>query len=139
MDSAELKRLAAEVSVQHGIRVDPDDPIMAVVTLNRLAIETTVAESLSSLQKTAQDLRDAAERVQVRAGAVLGQEVRDSVSILKTEIHSDIDKARIRAAELIDQLHRAQSKTRRWLWSAIGLAAGAFLFLSGVEVGMLLR
>jgi hypothetical protein len=36
MDATEIKRLAAEVSVQHGIRIDPDDPIMAVVTLNRL-------------------------------------------------------------------------------------------------------
>jgi len=50
MDAArtqiDLKRLAAEVSVQHGIRVDPDDPMMAVVTLNRLVFEQAVGQLL---------------------------------------------------------------------------------------------
>ena len=46
----DLKRLAAEVSVQHGIRVDPDDPMMAVVTLNRLVFEQAVAQVLERVQ-----------------------------------------------------------------------------------------
>jgi hypothetical protein len=43
MAAIDVKRLAAEVSVQHGIRLDPDDPIMAVVTLNQLVFEQSVS------------------------------------------------------------------------------------------------
>jgi len=44
MTSADLKRIAAEVSIQHGIRLDTDDPMMAVVTLNRMVFEQAVAD-----------------------------------------------------------------------------------------------
>jgi hypothetical protein len=44
MRQLDLKQLAAKVSVEHGIRVDPDDPIMAVVTLNRLVLEQAANE-----------------------------------------------------------------------------------------------
>jgi len=54
----DLKRLAAEVSVQHGIRVDPDDPMMAVVTLNRLVFEQAVGQVLERVQASVKRLRD---------------------------------------------------------------------------------
>ena len=46
----DLKRLAAEVSVQHGIRIDPDDPMLAVMTLNRLVFEHAVTQVLERMQ-----------------------------------------------------------------------------------------
>ena len=72
----DLRRLAAEVSAQHGIRIDPDDPMMAVVTLNRLVFEQAVAQVLDRVQSAVRDFEAAAEKVQVRAGGVLAQEVR---------------------------------------------------------------
>ena len=42
MPQLDLRQLAAKVSIEHGIRVDPDDPIMAVVTLNRLVLELSL-------------------------------------------------------------------------------------------------
>jgi hypothetical protein len=45
----DLKRLAAEVSIQHGIRIDSDDPMMAIVTLNRLVFEAAVAQVIAFL------------------------------------------------------------------------------------------
>ena len=58
----DLKRLAAEVSVQHGIRVDPDDPMMAVVTLNRLVFEQAIGQVLERVQESVRDFETAAER-----------------------------------------------------------------------------
>src|SRR5438270_1871121 len=82
----DLKRLAAEVSMQHGIRIDPDDPMMAVVTLNRLVFEQAVAQVLDRVQSAVRDFVTATEKVQVRAGGVLAQEVRDCAVILRDEI-----------------------------------------------------
>jgi hypothetical protein len=77
LTAIDLKRLAAEVSVQHGIRIDPDDPMLAVVTLNRLVFEHAVAQVLERMQCSVHDFEAATEKVQVRAGAVLAQEVRE--------------------------------------------------------------
>lgn len=74
----DLKRMAAEVSIQHGIRIDADDPMMAIVTLNRLVFEAAVAQVLDCIHAAVRDFEMAADKVQVRAGGALAQEVRDS-------------------------------------------------------------
>lgn len=91
--SIDLKRLAAEVSAQHGIRIDPDDPMMAVVTLNRLVFEQAVAQVLDRVQMAVRDFEAAAEKVQVRAGSVLAQEVRDCGVALRVEIEKSAERS----------------------------------------------
>ena len=68
----DVKRLAAEISVQHGIRVDPDDPMMAVVTLNRLVLEQAVGEIVERLQSATRDFQDATEKVPAPGGFPAG-------------------------------------------------------------------
>ncbi len=77
MESLDLKKLAAEVSAQHGIRIDPDDPMMSVITLNRLVFERAVDEAVTRLKMSADEIDRAAGRIQVRAGAALAQEVKE--------------------------------------------------------------
>ena len=67
MRQLDLKQLAAKVSVEHGIRVDPDDPIMAVVTLNRLVLEHAAVEIVEEVRSATREFEQAAENVQVRA------------------------------------------------------------------------
>ena len=85
LTAIDLKRLAAEVSVQHGIRIDPDDPMLAVVTLNRLIFEHAVAQVLERMQSSVQDFEAATEKVQIRAGAILAQEVRNCGSAFRQQ------------------------------------------------------
>jgi CHASE3 domain sensor protein len=132
----DLKRLAAEVSVQHGIRVDPDDPMMAVVTLNRLVFEQAVGQVLERVQESVRDFETAADKVQVRAGAALAQEVRDCGDAMKQE-----------TAKALEEFRRAG--TKRWAdtagvpstragqkWIVLGLALAIFLFGLGVWVAV---
>ena len=88
MDGFDLKKLAAEVSAEHGIRVDPDDPMMAVVTLNCLVFEHAVEQAVTRLQASADEIDRAAARVQVRAGTVLAQEIKDAAANFQKEIRS---------------------------------------------------
>ena len=119
------------MSVQHGIRVDPDDPMMAVVTLNRLMLEGVITNASSLMIGATQEFNRAIERVQIRAGSVVAQEVRESVASIRAEMQKDIENARLDARELINELHRAQSQSRRWLLICLGLVAGAGLFAGG--------
>src|ERR1043165_1056728 len=86
MATLDNKRLVAEVSAQHGIRLDPDDPMMAVVTLNRLVFEQAIGAVLDKVTSAARDFDQSANKVQIRAGGILAQEVRDAVTAIKSEL-----------------------------------------------------
>lgn len=139
MDSTEIKRLVAEVSVLHGIRIDLDDPIMAVVTLNRLMIERAIVDAASLIGGATHELNSAVERVQIRAGSVVAQEVREAVASIRSELQKDIENARLDARELINELHQTRPPSRRWRGVALGLLAGAALFATGVFIGLFMR
>jgi hypothetical protein len=132
----DVKRLAAEISVQHGIRVDPDDPMMAVVTLNRLVLEQAVGEIVERLQAATRDFQDATEKIQLRAGSRLAREVRDSAIALREEL---IEAGRVRAHQVTTEMNRANSKPAvRWAL-AVGVVVGIMLFLSGFWIGISTR
>jgi hypothetical protein len=130
----DLKRLAAEVSAQHGIRLDPDDPMMTVVTLNRLIFEQAVAEVLENMTSATREFNQAADKVQVRAGGVLAQEVRDAVASIRREVASGAD---LPATATVLPKTAASSAETKWL--ALGVSSGAVLFALGVWIGMLMR
>ena len=138
MRQLDLKQLAAKVSVEHGIRVDLDDPIMAVVTLNRLVLEQAANEIVEEVRSATREFEEAAETVQLRAGALVAQKVRDCVAVLRQETVRDIGNASTRARKSTGDVGRAESHAiQRWV--AIGLLSGALLFGCGVWLGTMLR
>jgi|SRR5579883_2371274 len=135
----DLKQLAAEVSVQHGIRVDPDDPMMAVVTLNRLVFEQAVGQVLDRVQASVRDFEAAAEKVQVRAGGALAQEVRDCGVAIRQEVGKAFESARRDAPpSQTGEIGRYQMPRER-TWLITGLLLAVALFGIGVWVGTVLR
>ena len=130
----DLKRLAAEVSVQHGIRVDPDDPMMAVVTLNRLIFEQAVGQVLERVQASVREFETAADKVQVRAGGALAQEIRDCGVELRQELGKVfVDFRRTDAnSGYLDGVGRIHSGQK---WLVVGLALALFLFSLGIWIG----
>ena len=139
MRQLDLKQLAAKISVEHGIRVDPDDPIMAVVTLNRLVLEQAANEIVEEVRSATREFEHAAERVQLRAGALVAQKVRDCVAVLRQEIVTDIGNASTRARKSTGDAGRADESHSVQRWVAIGLLSGAVLFGCGVWLGTMLR
>lgn len=137
MHSDEIKRLAAEVSVQHGIRVDADDPLMAVVTMNRLMFERAIGDACHVIENATKDFNCAVERVQLRAGSAIAQEVRECIVRFRAEMQKDVENARLNARDRTEQFCHVHA--RRWLWLSFGLLAGVGLFAAGVSVGMFMR
>ncbi len=130
----DLKRLAAEVSAQHGIRLDPDDPMMAVVTLNRLVFEQAVAEVLEKVTSATREFNQAADKVQVRAGGVLAQEVRDAVAAIRRDLASGPPVPATATA-----LPKTATRSAETKWLVLGVSSGAVLFALGLWIGMLMR
>ena len=139
MRQLDLKQLAAKVSVEHGIRIDPDDPMMAVVTLNRLVLEHSANEIVKEVRSATREFEQAAESVQLRAGALVAQRVRDSVAVLRQEIVKDIGNDSTRRKKSIGDVGRADEHPAVQRWVAIGVLSGAVLFGCGILLGIMLR
>jgi hypothetical protein len=136
----DLKRLAAEVLVQHGIRIDADDPMMAVVTLNRLFFEQAVAQVLERVQTAVRDFDTAADKVQVRAGGVLAQEVRDCGLAMRQEFAKAIEEfCRRPGLESLSGNGGAYPTCSARKWIVTGLALALALFVAGIWIGAIMR
>jgi hypothetical protein len=46
----DVKRLISEVAAQNGIRVEPDDPLFALVTINRIVLEEATQKLQDQIQ-----------------------------------------------------------------------------------------
>jgi len=135
----DLKRLAAEVSVQHGIRVDPDDPVMAVVTLNRLVFEQAVGQVLERVQASVRDFEMAADKVQVRVGGALAQEVRDCGLTVRKEVGKALEDCRRVGVGTGRNASGSRATLGEQTWFVIGMVLSLALFAVGVWVGTVLR
>jgi hypothetical protein len=134
LTTIDLKRLAAEVSVQHGIRIDADDPMMAVVTLNRLVLEEAIAQVLERVQAAVREFDSAADKVQVRAGGVLAQEVRDAGVAMRQEFARAFEELCREGTG--DRLRTADVRWRVvWIWITGGFAVALVGFALGVWFG----
>jgi hypothetical protein len=139
MTSGDLKRIAAEVSIQHGIRLDADDPMMAVVTLNRLVFEQAVADVLERVQLAVRDFEAAADKVQVRAGGVLAQEVRECGVSMRQEFAKAFEEFRRDRPGNPKKKSGLPVKPAAWIWLVIGLMLALALLGLGFFVGNKLR
>jgi hypothetical protein len=46
----DVKRLISEVAAQNGIRAEPDDPLFALVTINRIVLEEATQKLQDQIQ-----------------------------------------------------------------------------------------
>jgi hypothetical protein len=139
LTAIDLKRLAAEVSVQHGIRIDADDPMMAVVTLNRLVFEQAIAQVLERVQMAIRDFETATDKVQVRAGGVLAQEVRDCGLAMRQEFEKAYEDSLRAGPKSRSGDDYACLNPGTWRWLVIGFMVALALFGVGIWVGTRLR
>jgi hypothetical protein len=139
MRQLDLKQLAAKVSVEHGIRIDPDDPMMAVVTLNRVVLEQAANEILEQVRSATVEFQQAANSVQGRAGKAVAEQVRACVAALRHDFLNDVGKPHSQLREGLEPSSRANARPVVYVWVAVGLFAGTVLFGCGFWLGTLLR
>ena len=108
----DVERLLAEALTRHGIRLDPNDPAVVLVTLNRLVVEDVAKSVAADMRKVTREFEEAGNRLQTRVGAAIA-------TSLKVEAGSG----------------SASVCWRRRAYLALGLGSGAGLFLTGIAVG----
>jgi len=67
----DVKRLISEVAAQNGIRVEPDDPLFALVTINRIVLEEATQELQDRIQARIAEFDASYQKAERRAAACL--------------------------------------------------------------------
>src|SRR5690242_19453778 len=104
-------RLLTEALKKHGIRLDPDDPAVVLVTLNRLVLEDVAESVAADIRRATKEFEAAAGRLQSKVGSAVGAAVKEST----------------RSAP--------PPAWNRWAYLAIGLGSGGGLFVAGIAIG----
>jgi hypothetical protein len=129
------KRLVAEMASRYGIRMDDNDPALAIIHLNQLALEEAARSICEQLRARLAEFETSAQKLEVRAGAVLAQQVRETAVEMRRELHADVHAASLKSRELLHQIHEAHRRPVLVRWVAIGLLFGFILLLCGVWIG----
>jgi hypothetical protein len=135
MVSLNKTRLVAEMATRYGIRLDDDDPALAMVGLNQLALEETVRAVCDQLGTRIAEFETSAQKLETRAGTVLAQQVRESAAEIRREIQRDVHSAGLKSRELLNRIHEAHRRPAVLRWTAVGILIAIFLFCFGIWVG----
>ena len=136
---SDVKRLISEVAAENGIRVEPDDPLFALVTINRMVLDEAIQKLQGQIQARIAEFSADLEKAERRAGSILAQKVRESAEQMREVLQNDIHLAGLKAREFVHLVHEAHRGPTLIRWSAVGLIAGAILFGGGFWLGTLLH
>jgi hypothetical protein len=135
MDALDPRKIVAEVAARHGIKIDAKDPMLAVVTLNELALTQFTTPVVERIEDAERRFEKAAERLQERAGGVLTRQVERAASVLRAEIQTDIEDARLNAGKMVLELNEAHKRHALYRLVATSLTCAVIIFLLGVWIG----
>ena len=138
-DSITTRRLIAEVAARHNVFLKPDDPAIALVTMNRLILDDAMETVHGQIRVTIAEFQASMQKAEKRAGSMLAQEVKDSAAQMQQGLQNDIHIAGLKAREIVHLVNEAHRRPALIRWSAVGLVAGALLFGGGLWLGTLLH
>jgi uncharacterized membrane protein YgdD (TMEM256/DUF423 family) len=138
-DSTTTRRLIAEVAARQNVFLKPDDPAIALVTMNRLILDDAMEEVHGQIRVTIAEFHASMQKAERRAGSMLAQEVKESAAQMQRGLQNDIHTAGLKAREIVHLVNEAHRRPALIRWSAVGLAAGALLFGGGLWLGTLLH
>ena len=133
--SIDIQRLIGEVAARDGIRVEPGDPAFALVTLNQLVLEDAVKQIGEHIRSGIAEFTEAVQKTESRARKVLAEEVKEAAADVREELHRDVEAARVRAGEILSEVHRSTSRAALLRWGVAGGIAAAALLGAGMWIG----
>jgi hypothetical protein len=131
------KRVITEVATKNGIRVGPDDPFFAGVTMMQLGLEESLRDVVDRFKAIITEFESHVRVVERRAGKVLAQEVKECAAEMRRGLQGDISAAGLKARELVQSVHESHERPNVIFWTSIGLLCALALFFSGVWFGKL--
>jgi hypothetical protein len=120
----DVRQMLGDVCAEYQVRIDPDDPAVAIIMLNRLVLEAALTGAVERIETATAQLNAQVDAAQLRAGAMLAQEFRTAIRTLDANASSAPKEGKSRPA----------SST-----PVFRIAAAVVLFSLGVWAGLLIR
>jgi hypothetical protein len=137
MNQLETKELLSEIAKRHGFRLDSDDPVIAIVSLNQLVLEKCAQELYDRVGTAIGNIDSTAKKAETRAVAYIAQEVKQCVATIRAELQKDIDSARIKARETVEELNSAHREEAMEKWVTVGIIGAVILIALAFWAGAL--
>ena len=87
----DVKRLISEVAAQNGIRVEPDDPLFALVTINRIVLEDAAQKLRDQIHARISEFDASYQRADRRSGSPVEFRPGDSAKARQRRSRRDQD------------------------------------------------
>ena len=127
----DLNRVIGEVAARHGVRLDPDDPALVLVTVTELMLQQAQQEFLATTRRATAEFVEAAGRAQEQAGAALAERV---VGPWRADL-CRVPTMPGGSQELTESFPLAANSRLSYRWVVPAVIFGVLLFCAGVLVG----
>src|SRR5688500_12059458 len=114
------RQLIGEVAARNGIRLEPDDPAFALVTLNEAVLQDASAGLAQEIRQVLNGFAESLAKTEHRAGKALAQDVKTAAAELRRELNSDVERASLKATELVMKVNAANRRPAIMKWMVIG-------------------
>ena len=132
----DTKRLIAEVAARNGIRIDPDDPAFALVTLVQLVLEESSHQITDGVRASIAEFERSIQKVETRAGKVLAERVKEAAQDFSVQLLQTLDQSRPNGAKTAAPAQQSHRKPGVY-WSVVIVSAVAIVvFTVGVWIGL---
>jgi cytochrome c-type biogenesis protein CcmH/NrfG len=132
----DTKRLIAEVAARNGIRVDPDDPAFALVTLVQLVLEESSRQISDDVRASIAEFERSVQKVETRAGRILAERVKEAATEFNVHLQQQLEQSRPNTAVAATPIREARRRARSYRSIAIGAVAAIAVFMVGVWIGI---
>lgn len=132
----DTKRLIAEVAARNGIRIDPDDPAFALVTLVQLVLEESSRQISDEVRAGIAEFERSVQKVETRAGRVLAERVKEAATEFSVQLQQQLEQSIPKTALAATPLRETRRKARSYRSIAIGALAAIAVFMVGVWIGI---
>ena len=129
----DVKRLIGEVAAKNAIRLEPDDPAFALVTLNQLVLEETANRVCEHVSAALAKFTESLSKAEHLAGKTLAQEVKAAAAEIRKDWATDLHEMQSGLA-----LGARAYQPEQYVWLAGGVLLGMTLMVTGFGLyGML--
>jgi len=136
MAELDTGRLIGELARRYAIRMDDNDPAIAIVVLNRLMLEHAMEELSEAVARRIAEFDASVLKVEHQAGRLLAQDMCEATARIRAELRNDIDGAGIKAAHLVYLVDQAHKRPARVRWLSVGLVSAVALLVAGIWIGV---
>jgi hypothetical protein len=132
----DTKRLIAEVAARNGIRIDPDDPAFALVTLVQLVLEESLRQISEEVRANIAEFDRSVQKVETRAGRMLAERVKEAAAEFSAQLQHQLEQSRPKGAIAATDVREARRRPNSYRPIAIGAVAAIAVFMVGVWMGI---